>query len=100
RARNPRLVYGRLTGWGQDGPLARTAGHDLNYLALTGLLDMIGREDGPPVPPLNLVADYAGGSLMLVAGLLAALVNAQRTGEGQVVDAAMVDGVALLGTAM
>ncbi|MBV0892066.1 CoA transferase [Paracoccus sp. Z118] len=100
RARNPRLVYGRLTGWGQDGPLARTAGHDLNYLALTGVLDMIGREDGPPVPPLNLVADYAGGSLMLVAGLLAALVNAQRTGEGQVVDAAMVDGVALLGTAM
>lgn len=100
RARNPRLVYGRLTGWGQDGPLAQSAGHDLNYLALTGVLDMIGREGGPPVPPLNLVADYAGGSLMLVAGLLAALVNAQRTGEGQVVDAAMVDGVALLGTAM
>lgn len=100
RARNPRLVYGRLTGWGQDGPLAHTAGHDLNYLALTGVLDMIGPEGERPVPPLNLVADYAGGSLTLVAGLLAALVNAQRTGEGQVVDAAMVDGVALLSTAM
>ncbi|WP_299358591.1 CaiB/BaiF CoA-transferase family protein [uncultured Paracoccus sp.] len=100
RVRNPRLVYGRLTGWGQDGPLALRAGHDLNYLALTGVLDMIGRAGEPPVPPLNLVADYAGGSLMLVAGLLAALVRAQRTGEGQVVDAAMVDGVALLATAM
>ena len=100
RARNPRLVYGRLTGWGQDGPLAHAAGHDLNYLALTGVLDMIGREGQPPVPPLNLVADYAGGSLMLVAGLLAALLDAQRSGQGQVVDAAMVDGVALLATAM
>lgn len=100
RARNPRLVYGRLTGWGQDGPLAHAAGHDLNYLALTGVLEMIGREGQPPVPPLNLVADYAGGSLMLVAGLLAALLDAQRSGQGQVVDAAMVDGVALLATAM
>ena len=100
RARNPRLVYGRLTGWGQDGLLAHAAGHDLNYLALTGVLDMIGREGQPPVPPLNLVADYAGGSLMLVAGLLAALLDAQRSGQGQVVDAAMVDGVALLATAM
>lgn len=100
RARNPRLVYGRLTGWGQAGPLAQTPGHDLNYLGLTGILDMIGREGAAPVPPLNLVADYAGGSLMLVAGLLAALVHVQRGGEGQVVDAAMVDGVALLGTAM
>jgi len=99
-ARNPRLVYGRLTGWGQTGPLAQVPGHDLNYLGLTGILDMIGREGEAPVPPLNLVADYAGGSLMLVAGLLAALVNVQRGGEGQVVDAAMVDGVALLGTAM
>lgn len=98
--RNPRLVYGRLTGWGQNGPLAHTAGHDLNYLALTGILDMIGPEGERPVPPLNLVADYAGGSLMLVAGMLAALLHAQRTGEGQVIDAAMVDGVALLGTAM
>ncbi|WP_026758976.1 CaiB/BaiF CoA transferase family protein [Sediminimonas qiaohouensis] len=100
RARNPRLVYGRLTGWGQTGPLAQSPGHDLNYLGLTGILDMIGRENEAPVPPLNLVADYAGGSLMLVAGLLAALVHVQRGGEGQVVDAAMVDGVALLGTAM
>ena len=99
-ARNPRLVYGRLTGWGQNGPLAPTAGHDLNYLALTGVLHMIGREGERPVPPLNLVADYAGGSLMLAVGMLAALMHAQRTGEGQVVDAAMVDGVALLGTAM
>lgn len=98
--RNPRLVYGRLTGWGQEGPLSHTAGHDLNYLALSGVLDMIGPEGGRPVPPLNLVADYAGGSLTLVTGLLAALVNAQRTGEGQVVDAAMIDGVALLSTAM
>lgn len=97
---NPRLVYGRLTGWGQTGPLAQIPGHDLNYLGLTGILEMIGREGEAPVPPLNLVADYAGGSLMLVAGLLAALVNVQRGGEGQVVDAAMVDGVALLGTAM
>lgn len=99
-ARNPHLVYGRLTGWGQMGPFAQSPGHDLNYLGLTGILDMIGRENEAPVPPLNLVADYAGGSLMLVAGLLAALVNVQRGGEGQVVDAAMVDGVALLGTAM
>lgn len=99
-ARNPRLVYGRLTGWGQTGPLAQVPGHDLNYLGLTGILDMIGREGEAPAPPLNLVADYAGGSLMLVAGLLAALLNVQRGGEGQVVDAAMVDGVALLGTAM
>lgn len=99
-ARNPHLVYGRLTGWGQMGPFAQSPGHDLNYLGLTGILDMIGRENEAPVPPLNLVADYAGGSLMLVAGLLAALINVQRGGEGQVVDAAMVDGVALLGTAM
>jgi alpha-methylacyl-CoA racemase len=97
---NPRLVFGRLTGWGQDGPLAKSAGHDLNYLALSGVLDMIGREGDRPVPPLNLVADYAGGSLMLVAGLLSALLHAQKTGEGQVVDAAMVDGIALLATAM
>lgn len=100
RARNDRIVYGRLTGWGQEGPLSRTAGHDLNYLALTGVLDMIGRKGGPPVPPLNFIADYAGGSLMLVVGMMAAMMNAIRTGKGQVVDAAMVDGVALLSTAM
>lgn len=98
--RNPRLVYGRMTGWGQTGPLAPRAGHDVNYLALTGLLDMIGREGQPPTIPLNLVADYAGGSLMLVIGMLAALLHAKEAGQGQVIDAAMVDGAALLGTAM
>ncbi len=98
--RNPRLVYGRLTGWGQTGPLAQAAGHDLNYLAVAGVLDMIGREVERPVPPLNLVGDYAGGSLMLVIGLLSALIHGQRTGEGQVVDVSMVDGAALLATAM
>lgn len=99
-ARNPRLVYGRLTGWGQDGPLASAAGHDLNYLALTGALDMIGRAGQPPTPPLNFVADYAGGSLMLAIGMLAAMLNARRTGTGQVIDAAMIDGVTLLCSAM
>lgn len=98
--RNPRFVFGRVTGWGQDGPAAKTAGHDVNYLALAGMLDMIGHEGERPVPPLNIIADYAGGSMMLIAGLLSALLHASRTGEGQVVDAAMVDGVALLGTAM
>lgn len=98
---NPRLVYGRVTGWGQDGPLAPRAGHDLNYLALTGVLDMIGRDpDQPPAIPLNLIADYAGGSLMLVLGILAAVMAARAGGPGQVVDAAMVDGVSVLGTAM
>ncbi len=100
RALNPALVYARLTGWGQSGPLAQAAGHDLNYLALTGVLDMIGRAGAAPVPPLNLVADYAGGSLMCIVGLLSALLHARQTGEGQVVDAAMVDGVSLLATAM
>ncbi len=94
---NKRLVYGRVTGWGQDGPLAERAGHDLNYLALTGLLSCIGEPDRPPVPPLNLVADYAGGGLMLAFGMVAALLHAQRSGEGQVVDAAMTDGAALTG---
>ena len=95
-ARNPRLVYGRVTGWGQDGPLAPRAGHDLNYLGLTGALAAIGREGAPPVPPLNLVADFGGGSMLLVVGVLAALHERERSGAGQVVDAAMVDGVALL----
>lgn len=99
-AANPRLIYGRLTGWGQTGPLASTAGHDICYLALTGVLDAIGPRGGAPVPPLNLVADYAGGTLMLVIGVLAALQHRQVSGQGQVVDAAMIDGVTLLTTAL
>ncbi|OKO81314.1 CaiB/BaiF CoA-transferase family protein [Bradyrhizobium sp. AS23.2] len=97
-ARNPALVYGRMTGWGQDGPLARTAGHDLNYIAITGALDSIGRAGAPPTPPLNLVGDFGGGALYLAFGLLAALTSARATGRGQVVDAAMVDGAASLMT--
>jgi alpha-methylacyl-CoA racemase len=96
--RNPRLVYGRMTGWGQDGPLAATAGHDLTYIAVAGALRHIGRAGAPPTPPLNLVADYGGGAMLLVAGVLAALLEASRSGRGQVVDAAMVDGSALLMT--
>ncbi len=95
--RNPRLVYGRVTGWGQEGPLAQEAGHDINYLALTGLLSCIGEPDRPPVPPLNLVGDYAGGGLMLAFGMVAALLAVQRGDSGQVVDAAMTDGAALTG---
>jgi alpha-methylacyl-CoA racemase len=94
--RNPRLIYGRMTGWGQDGPLAQAAGHDINYIALTGALWAIGRPEERPVPPLNLVGDYGGGGMLLALGLLAALLSAQKTGQGQVVDAAMVDGAALL----
>lgn len=97
-ARNERLAYGRLTGWGQTGPLSHTAGHDLNYLALTGILDMIGREDTGPVPPLNLVGDYAGGSLLMVVGMLSAIYSAKETNRGQVIDASIVDGVSLLAT--
>jgi alpha-methylacyl-CoA racemase len=95
-ARNPRLVFGRMTGWGQDGPLAQRAGHDIAYLALTGVLHAIGRRDGPPAIPLNLIGDFAGGSLYLAIGLLAALHEARSSGRGQVVDAAIVDGVASL----
>lgn len=98
RARNPKLVYGRMTGWGQDGPMAQAAGHDMNYIALTGALDAIGRAGEPPVPPLNLVGDFGGGSLYLAMGLLAAYIEAQTSGQGQVVDAAMVDGAASLMT--
>ncbi len=97
-ARNPKLVYGRMTGWGQSGPLAAAAGHDINYLALTGALHAIGRAGQAPVPPLNLVADFGGGALYLVAGVLAAIVERQSSGRGQVVDAAMVDGVTHLST--
>ncbi|MEX0827130.1 MAG: CaiB/BaiF CoA-transferase family protein [Acidimicrobiia bacterium] len=97
--RNPRLVYGRITGWGQEGPRAAQAGHDIDYIALAGALHPIGPADAPPPPPLNLVADFGGGGMLLVAGLLAALVERAGSGRGQVVDAAMVDGAALL-TAM
>jgi alpha-methylacyl-CoA racemase len=96
--RNPRLVFGRITGWGQDGPLAHAAGHDLNYIALTGALHAIGRTGQKPTPPLNLVGDYGGGALYLVTGLLAAIISARSTGQGQVVDAAMVDGALSLMT--
>ncbi|WP_424140621.1 CaiB/BaiF CoA transferase family protein [Roseomonas chloroacetimidivorans] len=95
-ARNPRLVYGRMTGWGQDGPLARTAGHDINYIALTGALHAIGAAGGPPLPPLNLVGDYGGGAMFLLFGVLCAAMHARETGRGQVVDAAMVDGASIL----
>ncbi len=95
--RNPRLVYGRMTGWGQDGALASRAGHDLNYLALSGVLSTIGTEERP-IPPLNLVADFGGGGMLLAVGVLAAVIEARASGSGQVVDAAMVDGVAHLST--
>ncbi len=95
-ARNPRLVYGRMTGWGQNGPLANDVGHDINYISLAGVLAHVGSPGGPPVPPINLVGDFGGGSMLLVIGVLAALVERGTSGKGQVVDAAMVDGSALL----
>ena len=94
--RNPALIYARMTGWGQDGPLAATAGHDIDYIAISGALHPIGRAGERPVPPLNLVGDFGGGGMLLAVGILAALVERQRSGRGQVVDAAMVDGSALL----
>ncbi|WP_159587114.1 CaiB/BaiF CoA transferase family protein [Chelativorans xinjiangense] len=94
--RNPRLVYGRMTGFGQDGPLSARAGHDLTYLAWAGVLSTIGPKGGKPVPPLNLVGDYGGGTMFLIAGVLAALFERERSGKGQVVDAAMVDGASML----
>ena len=97
-ARNPGLVYGRVTGWGQDGPLAGAAGHDLDYIALTGALDAIGRRGAPPTPPLNLVGDFGGGALYLALGVVAALYEARESGRGQTVDAAMIDGAASLMT--
>jgi alpha-methylacyl-CoA racemase len=97
-ARNPRLVVGRMTGWGQDGPLSARAGHDINYIALSGALHAIGRAGGPPLPPLNLVGDFGGGGMLLAFGIACALVEAQRSGKGQVVDAAMVEGASLLTT--
>ena len=95
-ALNPRLVYGRMTGWGQEGPLAQAAGHDLNYIALAGALHPMGAADAPPPVPLNLVGDYGGGAMFLAFGILAAVYEAQRSGQGQVVDAAMVDGASLM----
>jgi alpha-methylacyl-CoA racemase len=99
-ARNPKLVYGRMTGWGQHGPLAKAAGHDINYIALSGVLNAIGRPDDAPSPPLNLVGDYGGGAMMLAFGVMCALHEAQRSGQGQVIDAAMTDGAALLAATM
>ena len=98
-ARNPRLVFGRITGWGQEGPMAHAAGHDLNYIALTGALHAVGRRGQPPTPPMNLVGDFGGGALYLALGIVAALLEAKSSGKGQVVDAAMIDGAASLMTA-
>jgi alpha-methylacyl-CoA racemase len=95
-ARNPRLIYGRLTGYGQEGPLAQRAGHDIDYLAISGALEPLGRADQPPTPPINVLADFAGGGMLLAFGIAAALFERERSGQGQVVDAAMVDGAALL----
>jgi alpha-methylacyl-CoA racemase len=97
-ARNPRIAYGRMTGWGQDGPLAMGAGHDLNYIALTGVLHSIGRRGQPPTPPLNLIGDFGGGALYLALGIVSAVLEARTSGKGQVVDAAMIDGAASLMT--
>jgi alpha-methylacyl-CoA racemase len=97
-ARNPKLVYGRMTGWGQDGPYAQAAGHDINYISLAGALAHFGRAGEPPVPPLNMVGDFGGGGMFLAFGVVCALLEAQRSGEGQVVDTAMVDGSAVLMT--
>lgn len=99
-ARNPRLVYGRMTGWGQDGPLAHAAGHDINYIALTGALHSIGRRGEAPVPPLNLVGDFGGGGAYLALGVVAALLEAQKSGKGQVIDVAMIDGASSLMSAI
>ena len=98
RAVNPRLVYGRMTGWGQEGPNAHLAGHDIDYIALSGVLNAIGRAGERPVPPLNLVGDFGGGGMLLALGVVCALLEAQRSGQGQVIDAAMVDGASLLAT--
>jgi alpha-methylacyl-CoA racemase len=95
-ARNPKLIFGRMTGWGQDGPMAQAAGHDINYIALTGALHSIGRKDAPPTPPLNLVGDFGGGGMLLALGITSALLETQKSGKGQIVDAAMTDGSAAL----
>jgi alpha-methylacyl-CoA racemase len=98
RAANPGLVFGRMTGWGQDGPYSAEAGHDINYLAVSGTLALLGRHGEPPLQPINLLGDFGGGGMLLAVGVMAALLERGRSGEGQVVDAAMVDGAALLGT--
>ena len=90
--RNPKLVYGRMTGWGQDGPMSKLAGHDINYISLSGALNSIGRKDSNPIPPLNLIGDYGGGGMHLAFGIVSGLIHSLKTGEGQVVDSAMVDG--------
>ena len=97
---NPRLIFARITGWGQQGPLASTAGHDINYLSQTGALSALGYKDRPPMPPLNLVADFGGGSMLVLLGIVVAMYERERSGRGQVVDAAMVDGVSLLAQMM
>jgi alpha-methylacyl-CoA racemase len=97
---NPRLIFARITGWGQDGPLAPTAGHDINYLSQTGALSSLGYRDRPPMPPLNLVADFGGGSMLVLLGIVVALYERERSGKGQVIDAAMVDGVSVLAQMM
>src|SRR3954469_4221191 len=97
---NTRLIYARITGWGQDGPLASTAGHDINYLSQTGAMSALGYRDRPPMPPLNLVADFGGGSMLALLGIVAALYERERSGKGQVIDAAMVDGVSVLAQMM
>ncbi|HIF09130.1 MAG TPA: CoA transferase [Sneathiellales bacterium] len=94
--RNPKLIYGRMTGWGQDGPMAKVAGHDIDYIALSGVLHAIGPKDGKPTPPLNLIGDFGGGGMFLAFGLICGILEAQKSGEGQVVDAAMIEGSALL----
>jgi len=98
QAVNPKLVYGRMTGWGQTGPWAKMAGHDINYIGLTGALGAMGKAGEPPTIPLNLIGDYGGGSLFLIAGMLAALLQVEKTGKGDVVDAAMIDGVSSMMT--
>ena len=98
-AKNPSLVYARMTGWGQDGPLSTVAGHDLNYIAHSGLLSLIGPKDGPPTIPLNLVSDFGGGGMLLITAVLSGVISARETGCGQIIDVAMVDGASLLGTA-
>ena len=90
--RNPKLIYGRMTGWGQDGPMSKLAGHDINYISLSGALNSIGRKDSNPIPPLNLIGDYGGGGMHLAFGIVSGLIHSLKTGEGQVVDSAMVDG--------